>query len=68
MSVDKQKELPLVFAKTIQSFFPNLGQSLGHIKDPRMAGKIEYDLTILAWVGVFMFFLSWAQVETLIMR
>ena len=63
MNLEKQTELPLVFAKTIHSFFPKLGQQLNQMNDPRMSGKIDYDINVLIWVGIFMFFLNLNLVE-----
>jgi hypothetical protein len=53
--------LPVAFAKTIRTFFPELGKNIAAIKDPRMLNKTDYDLNLLGWVGIFMFFLSLVQ-------
>ena len=57
-SLPEKLELPIVFAKTVKSFFPKLGKNMRAIEDPRMVNKINYELNLLVWVGIFMFFLS----------
>ena len=49
-------QLPETFAKTIKRFFPELGNAINAIDDPRMLNKTVYDLSVLVWMGIFCFF------------
>ena len=58
MIIEAKNDLPIVFAKTIKSFFPKLGKNMSGILDPRMVNKTDYDLNLLGWIGILMFFLN----------
>lgn len=55
--IDKNKKKLLIegFAKTMKSFFPNIGEWVKEIKDPRYTRKAYYHRSVMFWTGVFLF-------------
>jgi len=51
-TIDLQENL----VRTIHSFFPELGDWMYSVPDPRQQHKIIYDLPILLWLGILLFF------------
>jgi len=54
---DSEKiDLPENLVKVIHTYFPKLGAWLSDIPDPRQPHKITYDLAVLLWLGILLFF------------
>lgn len=53
---DQPINLPETFLKTIKTYFPKLGDWMYGLNDPRMENKIKYELAVLLWIGIFLFF------------